>query len=77
LPAIRGWTPERKVTSGNNCIAYADLKSPNGFGAGDVRGKITAPGVFDYTYNHTKNSTDTKNLQNSLVGDVFPCELAA
>jgi hypothetical protein len=60
-----------KVTSGNNCIAYADLKSPNGFGTGDVRGKITAPGVFDYTYNHSKASTDPKNLQNSLVGMFF------
>ncbi|MEO8427812.1 MAG: M36 family metallopeptidase [Verrucomicrobiota bacterium] len=60
-----------KLTSGNNCIVYADLKSPDGFGAGDKRGKITAPGVFDYTYDHTKNSTDPKNLQNSLVGMFF------
>jgi hypothetical protein len=63
--------PGAKVTSGNNCIAYADLKAPNGFGTGDVRGKITAPGVFDYTYDHTKDSIDPNNLQSSLVGMFF------
>lgn len=59
------------VTTGNNCIAYADLKSPNGFGTGDVRGKTTAAGVFDYTYDHTKDSTGANNLQSSLVGMFF------
>ncbi len=72
LLAGRPWLDAgAKVTSGNNCIAYADLKAPNGFGTGDVRGKITAAGVFDYTYNHTKDSIDPKNLQNSLVGMFF------
>jgi hypothetical protein len=60
-----------KFTSGNNCIAYADLKAPHGFGTGDVRGKVTAPGVFDYTYDHTKDSTAPNNLQSSLVGMFF------
>lgn len=60
-----------KVTSGNNCIAYADLKSPNGFGTGDVRGKVSAPGEFNYTYDHSKESTEANNLQSSLVGMFF------
>lgn len=60
-----------KATNGNNCIAYADLKSPNGFGTGDVRGAVSAPGEFDYIYDHSKDSTDPVNLQNSLVGMFF------
>ncbi|HEX8537126.1 MAG TPA: M36 family metallopeptidase, partial [Cystobacter sp.] len=34
-------------TQGNNVDAYADLKSPDGFGTGDYRATVTAPGVFD------------------------------
>ena len=68
----RPWLPNgAKVTSGNNCIAYADLKAPNGFGAGDVQGQVSAPGTFDYKYNHTKPSTEPTNLQASLVGMFF------
>ena len=63
--------PDATTTDGNNCIAYADLKSPDGFGAGDVIGQISAPGVFDYTYDHSKPATDANNLQNSLVGMFF------
>ncbi len=48
-----------------------DLKSPNGFGTGDVRGQITAPGEFDYKFDHTKPATDPNNLQASLVGMFF------
>ncbi len=59
------------TTDGNNCIAYADLAAPDGFGAGDVLGKITAPGAFDYTYNHKQAASDPTNLQNSLVGMFF------
>ncbi|MFZ2726761.1 MAG: M36 family metallopeptidase [Methylococcaceae bacterium] len=41
-------------TSGNNVIAYADLKRPNGFGAGDVMGQVSAPNSFDYAYNFSQ-----------------------
>ncbi len=37
-------------TLGNNVDAYADHNQPDGFGAGDVRPSVTAPGVFDRTY---------------------------
>jgi extracellular elastinolytic metalloproteinase len=63
--------PNAKTTDGNNCFAYADLKPPNGFSAGDVVGKITSAGVFDYTYDHKKPASVAKNLQNSLVGMFF------
>jgi len=63
--------PTATTTDGNNCIAYADLKAPDGFSPGDVMGKVSAPLTFDYKYNHTKSARDPKNLQNSLVGMFF------
>lgn len=69
LLAGDSWLPPNATTTdGNNCTAYADLNPPNGFGPGDVMGTITAPGEFDYTFDHAKASTDPNNLQNSLVG---------
>ena len=66
------WLPATaKTTDGNNCIAYADLKFPDGFTAGDVMGKVSSPKTFDYVYNHKKKASDPKNLQNSLVGMFF------
>ncbi|OJH39509.1 hypothetical protein BON30_18610 [Cystobacter ferrugineus] len=42
------WLPDGATqTQGNNVDAYADLKSPDGFGTGDIRATVTAPGVFD------------------------------
>jgi extracellular elastinolytic metalloproteinase len=66
------WLPAGATTTdGNNCIAYADLKQPNGFGPGDVIGKVTSPGVFDHKYDHKKAATSPTNLQNSLIGMFF------
>jgi hypothetical protein len=66
------WLPSRaRVTKGNNCFAYADLKLPDGFGSGDVVGKVTSPRVFDHTYDHNKPASEAKNLQASLVGMFF------
>jgi extracellular elastinolytic metalloproteinase len=63
--------PGATTTDGNNCIAYADLEAPSGLGSGDVLGQVSAPGTFDYTYNHSKGASDATNLQNSLVGMFF------
>jgi len=71
LPGDPWLAPTAKTTDGNNCIAYADLSNPNGFGPGDVIGKVNAPGSFDYTYNHLKPASNATNLQNSLVGMFF------
>lgn len=44
------WLPAGATqTSGNNVDAYADLASPNGFSAGDLRPSVTGPGEFDRT----------------------------
>ncbi|MBR1033211.1 M36 family metallopeptidase [Bradyrhizobium liaoningense] len=68
----RPWLPQDATTTkGNNCFAYADLKAADGFGAGDVVGKITAPGKFGAKYDHSKPSTVAANLQNSIVGMFF------
>jgi hypothetical protein len=42
--------PGATVTTGNNVDAYADLVSPDGFSAGDLRATTTAPNTFDRTY---------------------------
>jgi extracellular elastinolytic metalloproteinase len=68
----RPWLPaSARTTDGNNCIAYADLKSPNGFSPGDVMGEVTAPRVFGNKYNHAKPASDLTNLQSSLAGMFF------
>lgn len=71
LPGDSWLPPNAQTTDGNNCLAYADLKSPNGFSQGDVIGKVSSPQTFDYKYDHTKPASDTTNLQNSLVGMFF------
>ena len=72
LPGRDPWLPPgATTTTGNNCVAYADLQGPTGKGPGDVPGKTTAPDTFDYTYNHKLDASDPTNLQNSLVGMFF------
>ncbi|MGH3565049.1 MAG: M36 family metallopeptidase [Pseudonocardia sp.] len=66
------WLPAGAVTtSGNNCIAYADLTDPDGFSSGDLLGRLDSPGSFDYTYDHAKLASDPTNLQASIVGMFF------
>jgi hypothetical protein len=68
----RPWLPPNATTtSGNNCIAFADLRGPEGFGTGDVDGKVTGTRTFDTKYDHAKPSSDAKNLQASIVGMFF------
>ena len=60
--------PDATTTAGNNCIAYADLRFPDGQGAGDVIGRVTAPRTFGARYDHARPATDPTNLQASLAG---------
>ncbi|MGH8066777.1 MAG: M36 family metallopeptidase [Candidatus Entotheonellia bacterium] len=71
LPGDPWLAPDAATTSGNNCNAYADLVPPQGQNAGDVPGQVTAPRVFDYTYDHGQPASAAQNLQNSLVGMFF------
>lgn len=66
------WLPPNAITTdGNNCIAYADLRAPDGFSAGDVMGQVTSAHSFNLKYRHSKSARDPQNLQNSLVGMFF------
>jgi extracellular elastinolytic metalloproteinase len=66
------WLPANaETTSGNNCIAYADLEPLDGLSPGDVMGRVTSASTFDYTYDHSKPASEPTNLQNSLVGMFF------
>jgi hypothetical protein len=66
------WLPaDATTTDGNNCVAYADLAPPSGFGPGDVMGQVTSTRTFGHQYDHSKPASDSTNLQNSLVGMFF------
>lgn len=66
------WLPaDAEITSGNNCIAYADLNSPQGPNTGDVYGQISSARTFAYNYDHTQDATTDVNVQNSVVGMFF------
>jgi extracellular elastinolytic metalloproteinase len=71
LPGDPWLPPDAETTNGNNCIAYADLNPPDGFSPGDVFGKISQKGAFEYAYDHSKPVSAPQNLQNSLVGMFF------
>ena len=71
LPGDPWLPPDAKTTDGNNCVAYADLTGSNGFGPGDVFGKVTSPRAFNQAYDHAKPARNPQNLQNSLVGMFF------
>jgi len=58
-------------TTGNNVDAYADLTEPDGFSAGDVRAKLTAPYLFDHIYNATLAPTATPEQTQSSVTHLF------
>jgi hypothetical protein len=66
------WLPDdAETTNGNNCVAYADLRGPDGLGLGDVIGRVSSARIFDYIYDHSKPAGDPTNLQNSIVGMFF------
>jgi extracellular elastinolytic metalloproteinase len=71
LPGDPWLPPDAEITSGNNCTAYADLNRPDGFSPGDVFGKVSQQGAFDYKYDHSQPASAPQNLQNSLVGMFF------
>jgi len=58
------WLPANATqTTGNNVEAYADRAAPDGFQPGaDLRASVTAPGLFDSTFDTTlaPNANDTQ-----------------
>lgn len=66
------WLPEDATTTvGNNCVAYADLNNSDLPEAGNPHGKASGDKEFIYDYDHSKEASDSQNLQASLVGMFF------
>ena len=66
------WLPVDATESvGNNVDAYADLASPDGFGAGDMRAAITGPATFDYPYSFNLLPYETPQQIQSAVTQLF------
>lgn len=73
FPFSRGdaWLPDGATeTVGNNADAYADVAAPDGFGAGDVRASVTAPGVFDYSFEPSAPRMDAMQ-RNMAITQLF------
>jgi len=66
------WLPAGATeTNGNNVDAYADLGAPDGFGAGDFRANVTAPGVFDRTYDVAKAPDASDDQRKAAIAQLF------
>lgn len=59
-------------TNGNNADAYVDLVSPDGFTvARDFRAPLSGPGVFDYTYDVTRQPDAAQTQRYAAVVQLF------
>lgn len=59
------------TTQGNNCFAYADITSPDGFNQGDVPGQTTGIREFRRAYDPARPANDPGNVQASVVEMFF------
>lgn len=66
------WLPAgATATTGNNVDAYADLGSPDGFSAGDLRAETTSAGAFDYSYDVALAPGANATQQKAAVVNLF------
>src|ERR1035437_2878596 len=66
------WVPAGATeTRGNNVDAYADLSEPDGFSEGDFRANVTAPGIFDRTYDVTKSPGSSDDQRKAAITQLF------
>ncbi len=63
--------PGATQTSGNNADAYADISSPSGFTAGDLRATTTSGNTFDRTYNTAANPDASTTQRMAAVTQLF------
>jgi hypothetical protein len=61
----------RTETVGNNVEAYTDINAPDGLTFGDFRATITAPGVFDRTYDTAQSALSSQGQQMTGILSVF------
>lgn len=72
------WLPANATqTIGNNVMAYADLKAPDGFSANDVLGTVSAANIFDYDYKFSvfDNARNGDQLQAAIVQAFYTTNL--
>jgi hypothetical protein len=66
------WLPSTAtVTTGNNVDAYADLLTPDGFSNGDIRGTVSSPATFDYTFDVTAQPANTFAQRQASITQLF------
>jgi hypothetical protein len=66
------WLPEGATeTRGNNVDAYTDNDLPDGFSDGDLRAKVTAPGVFDNVYDVGKGPQSSEAQRMASATSAF------
>jgi large repetitive protein len=68
------WLPAGATeTLGNNVDAYLDLVAPDGFSAGtsDLRGSVSAPGVFDYFFDVTVGANANATQRQAAITQLF------
>lgn len=66
------WLPSMATeTTGNNAEAYADLASPDGFGAGDLRANTRTASTFDYTYDPSLAPAVSQDQQKAAITQLF------
>ncbi|MEO6772694.1 MAG: M36 family metallopeptidase [Kofleriaceae bacterium] len=66
------WLPANATeTNGNSVDAYTDFNAPDGLSAGDFRASVTAPGVFDRTYNVTAEPLSSPDQQMAAITELF------
>jgi hypothetical protein len=66
------WLPAgATVTTGNNVDAYADIASPDGFSAGDLRPTVTSPGAFDRVFDVNQSPSASTNQRMAAVTQMF------
>jgi hypothetical protein len=58
-------------TNGNNVDAYSDLNAPTGLTFGDFRATVTAPGVFDRTYDTIAGPLTTQTQEMAGITSLF------
>ncbi len=63
--------PGSTVTTGNNVDAYADLVTPDGFSAGDLRATTTAANTFDRTYDVNQAPSLSNDQRMASVTQLF------
>src|SRR5262249_17728565 len=63
--------PGATTTDGNNAVAYADISPPSGFSQGDVKADVTAPGVFDRTYDPMHSPNYSTDQRKAAIAQLF------